>query len=319
METRAHFVLIGAFCVVAFLGALGFLVWVNKVQFDREFSEYDVVFSEAVTGLSVGSLVQFQGIQVGEVRKLRLDLTDPRLVIAHIRLQGGVPVHVDTKAKLTYSGLTGVATIQLTASNPAGKTLEAIPPAEYPVIASERSDLGALMNGGNDVMMSLDRALNRVNALLSEENVHAATQTLKNIDSLSLQLANSGPRISAAMDAAAPAIEDMRLAARQVQKAADALSLRIDALSPASIKALDADARAVLTQMRASLRQVDALTSTISQSAQVLSAQTLPQAGWTLSEVQELSRELRRLTEKFDRDPRHTLFGPSKIVPERKP
>ena len=300
METRAHFVLIGAFCVVAFLGALGFLVWVNKVQFDREFSEYDVVFSEAVTGLSVGSLVQFQGIQVGEVRKLRLDLTDPRLVIAHIRLQGGVPVHVDTKAKLTYSGLTGVATIQLTASNPAGKTLEAIPPAEYPVIASERSDLGALMNGGNDVMVSLDRALNRVNALLSEENVHSATQTLKNIDSLSQQLAVSGPRIGAAMDAAAPAIEDMRLAARQVQKAADALS-------------------AVLTQMRASLRQVDALTSTVSESAQVLSAQTLPQAGWTLTEVQELSRELRRLTEKFDRDPRQTLFGPSKVVPERKP
>ncbi len=319
METRAHFVLIGAFCVLAFLGALGFLVWVNKVQFDQEFSEYDVVFSEAVTGLSVGSLVQFQGIQVGEVRKLRLDLTDPRLVIAHIRLQAGVPVHLDTKAKLTYSGLTGVATIQLTASNPAGQPLVALPPAPYPVIASERSDLGALLNGGNDVMVSLNQTLNRLSALLSEENLRAATQTLKNIDSLSQRLADSGPRMSAALDASAPAIEDMRSAAQQVQKAADALNVRINALSPASIQTLDADARAVLAQMRASLRQVDALTSTIAGSAQVLAVQTLPQAGWTLTEVQQLSRELRRLTEKFDRAPRQTLFGPSKVVPERKP
>ncbi len=319
METRAHFVLIGAFCVIAFLGALGFLVWVNKVQFDQEFSEYDVVFKEAVTGLSVGSLVQFQGIQVGEVRKLRLDLTDPRLVIAHIRLQAGVPVHLDTKAKLTYSGLTGVATIQLTASNPAGKALVAIPPAPYPVIASERSDFGALLHGGNDVMVSLDRALNRLSVLLSDENLSAATQTLKNIDTLSRGLADSAPRIGAALDASAPAIEAMRTAARQVQSAADAFNARVSAVSPASIQKLDADASALLTQLRASLGRLDALTATVTNSAQVLTAQTLPQAGWTLTEVQQLSRELRRLTEKFDRAPRQTLFGPSKVVPERKP
>src|SRR5690606_39700492 len=48
--------------------------------FDREHQEYDVRFHESVTGLSVGGIVQYHGIQVGEVRKLSLDPKDPREV-----------------------------------------------------------------------------------------------------------------------------------------------------------------------------------------------------------------------------------------------
>ncbi|MEO7200872.1 MAG: MlaD family protein, partial [Dokdonella sp.] len=72
METRAHHILIGGFAIAAFLLGLLFVLWLSKVSADREFGYYDVIFTEAVTGLSKGGLVQYNGIKVGEVSKLSL-------------------------------------------------------------------------------------------------------------------------------------------------------------------------------------------------------------------------------------------------------
>ena len=79
METRAHHILIGAFAILAFLLGAGFVLWLSKTSADREFALYDVIFREAVTGLSKGGLVQYNGINVGQVTQLKLDPTDPRM------------------------------------------------------------------------------------------------------------------------------------------------------------------------------------------------------------------------------------------------
>ena len=86
METRAHHVLIGAFTIAVFLLALGFVLWMSRSSTDDSYREYDIVFTEAVTGLSVGGLVQYNGIKVGEVRRLTLAPEDPRKVIAREEL-----------------------------------------------------------------------------------------------------------------------------------------------------------------------------------------------------------------------------------------
>ena len=82
METRAHHVIIGAFAIGVFLLALGFVLWLSKSSIDREFAVYDIVFNEAVTGLSKGGLVQYNGIKVGEVTQLSLaqDVESGRIV-----------------------------------------------------------------------------------------------------------------------------------------------------------------------------------------------------------------------------------------------
>ena len=51
METRANYVLIGAFTIAGILGLLGFFVWLAKYQVDRQFDYYDVLFSD-VSGLN---------------------------------------------------------------------------------------------------------------------------------------------------------------------------------------------------------------------------------------------------------------------------
>ncbi|KAG9550698.1 hypothetical protein KCV01_g23255, partial [Aureobasidium melanogenum] len=73
METRAHHILIGLFTVIVVIAALLFGVWLAKAHSDQEWNYYDVVFNEAVTGLSRGGAVQYNGIRLGDVMQLKLD------------------------------------------------------------------------------------------------------------------------------------------------------------------------------------------------------------------------------------------------------
>ena len=79
METRARHVLIGLFTVLATVLALLFTLWLTQ-QSERDFHFYDIAFEEAVTGLSRGSTVEFNGIKVGDVIDLRINPKDPRNV-----------------------------------------------------------------------------------------------------------------------------------------------------------------------------------------------------------------------------------------------
>lgn len=103
METRAHHVLIGLFTVIVVIAALAFGVWLAKARSAQEWNYYDVVFNEAVTGLSKGGGVQYNGIRLGDVNQLRLDPEDPRRVLARIRVSGDTPLRKDTHAKLALT------------------------------------------------------------------------------------------------------------------------------------------------------------------------------------------------------------------------
>ena len=52
METRANYVLIGAFTLAAAAFMLLFGLWAAKYTSDKDWRYYDVVFDEAVTGLT---------------------------------------------------------------------------------------------------------------------------------------------------------------------------------------------------------------------------------------------------------------------------
>ena len=72
METRANHVLIGAFTIVVFLLGVAVRAVGGEVHLRTAvWEEYDVIFTESVTGLGIGSLVQYNGITVGEVRNLQ--------------------------------------------------------------------------------------------------------------------------------------------------------------------------------------------------------------------------------------------------------
>ncbi len=131
-KTRARFVLIGLFTLLGFLGGLGFILWLAKVQLDRTYAQYDIVFS-TVAGLSSTGAVRYNGIDVGKVLGMAQDRADPALVRVRIEIYASTPIRTDTIATLASQGVTGVSFIALEGGSADAERLLPVPPATVPV------------------------------------------------------------------------------------------------------------------------------------------------------------------------------------------
>lgn len=311
METRASHVLIGSFALVIVAAAFLFVLWLGKLSLDREWAYYDVVFGEAVTGLSVGSAVQYNGIQVGEVRRLQLAPDDPSQVWARIRVGGDTPVRTDTTARLTFTGLTGVAIIQLGGGSSAAPPLYA-ERGEVSKIYAEESAIGKLMASGEDIVLNVNQLLLRVSVLLSDENVAKVAATIDHVEQLSATLAGRGERIGEALDDIAAAGAALRQALQQVEQ----LTARLDSIAARTDSLLAGDGQALLASARES---VEAARRVAESAARLLednrdafdrfSEQGLGQAGAALAELRQTLARLRQLGERLQGDPARVLTG----------
>lgn len=304
METRAHHVLIGAFAIGALLVALGFVLWMSKAGTERAFNTYDIVFNEAVTGLSVGGTVQYNGIKVGEVTGLRLAPDDPRKVIARVRLDAKTPVNTDTRAKLGLQGVTGLAFIQLSGGKPGSPPLVPTEANPVPIIPSVESALSKLLDSGSDVVTSVNEMLLRMNDLLSEQNVSRVSATLENVEQLTGTLAGQRNEMSHAL--------------KQLAQATDQLKgtlATIDEMATSTNALMRDDARAVLKSTEQALDSVERLANSanglIDENRAAISSfsnQGLRQIGPTVAELRETLRSLKQLSDRLG-DSNSLLLG----------
>jgi len=184
METRANYVLIGAFTLAGILGALGFILWLAKVEVDRQFSYYDIRF-ESVSGLGAAGAVRYNGLPVGQVVSLRLDPENPSRVRVRIEIDAGTPVKTDTVATLEMQGVTGVSYVSLSGGSPAAPLLARVPGAEYPVIQSQRSAIQTVFQGAPELLEKAIALMEDLRSIVSPENKSAVSAILANLESAS--------------------------------------------------------------------------------------------------------------------------------------
>lgn len=186
METRANFILIGVFTLLAILGTLGFFIWLASVQIDRQYETYGVLF-EDVSGLDPSGDVLFNGISVGKVIGLRIYEEDPSKVFATIEVDAVTPIRSDTVAQLQAQGVTGVAYISLSGGTPSADPLRA-EDAELPIIPSRRSAVQSLVEDAPDLLNEATELLEQFKALTGAENQAYVTNILRNLDASSGRL-----------------------------------------------------------------------------------------------------------------------------------
>ena len=104
METRANYVLIGAFTLAVIAAAFGFVLWFQSLHTTKARSPLRVIFEGPATGLRNGGSVNFNGIRVGEVVRVKLD--NPRRVVALAMVENNAPIRKDTLVGLEFQGLT---------------------------------------------------------------------------------------------------------------------------------------------------------------------------------------------------------------------
>ncbi|CUJ98047.1 virulence factor Mce family protein [Ruegeria denitrificans] len=182
METRANYILIGAFTLAGILGAFGFFLWLAKFEVSRQYAYYDVLFDN-VSGLSAAGGVSYNGLPVGQVISLNLDENDPSKVRVRLEVDADIPVTEDTIAQLQSLGVTGVSYVELTGGSASGKRLP-----QDSVIKSKRSAIQSLFEGAPKVLDEAVTLLENLNAVVDDKNRKYVSDILDNLASASGKL-----------------------------------------------------------------------------------------------------------------------------------
>ena len=177
METRAPFVVVGAFVLAAMVAVFGFVYWLHNTGGLGPRTTYHVQFDGSVPGLLVGAAVLFNGIRVGEVTDLALAPDSPRRVNATISVASNTPVRADTRVGLDFQGLTGVPVIALEGGTQVSNA------GEVPTLIAEAG-------AGQSMTQAARDALRKVDAVLSE-NSEPLKDTIANFKIFSEGLARN--------------------------------------------------------------------------------------------------------------------------------
>ena len=298
METKANYVLIGAFSIVVTLFILLFALWAAKYSSERGWQDYIVIFNEPVTGLSEGSSVQYNGISVGTVKTLRLAPADPRRVIANLRVQADTPVKSDTRAKLSITGITGTPFIQLTGGSPNSPSLTDTDRREVPIIQTEASALQNIADTANRLVARLDQ-------VLSEENVKRIANTLEHIEAMTGSVADQREDLRELIINGRKASEQLTSTLATTQGAVEDLDRELVAKLPALIAKLDN----TLTKLDGAVGGADAMINENRGAIRNFTSDGLGQIAPTLTELRALVRDLRRISDRMDSGAADYLLG----------
>ncbi|WP_427023397.1 MlaD family protein [Aureimonas ureilytica] len=159
METRANYVLVGIFTVVVLALSFGFVYWSANVSDRDQRTTLLIRIEGSVSGLSQGSAVLFNGLNVGTVQSLRIDPNNPRVVIATTQVDRTTPITTSTTATIGFQGLTGIGFIGLTGGNVNDRNIlqSAMEQGTTPVIRANPSDVTDILATARDIA---DRANN---------------------------------------------------------------------------------------------------------------------------------------------------------------
>lgn len=296
MERNAHYAAVGLATLVLMLGLVLFVVWLARFQFAQEYDEYDVLFFGPVRGLTEGGEVHFNGIKVGEVTDLSLDARSPDRVIARVRVDDAVPVRVDSRAQLEPLGITGINYIQITAGNPRARLLKAgRPEEEIPVILSQPSPITELLEGGGTVLARAVDTLNRVNRILSDENIRSFSATLHNVEEVSAEL-NRRKTLLAEIEAT---VVSARKAVAEYEALARSGRVLLEGDGASAVRKLESAAGEIELAARDAREIVNGLKGPTTDFATT----GLPQLTASAASLQEATESLNRLIEEARQSP----------------
>ncbi len=328
METRAHHLIIGIFTLLIVAAAFLFVLWAGKLQIDREYAYYDITFAEAVTGLTDGALVRYQGVPVGDVARIWIDPARPSEVQVTIRITVApedVRVLDTTRASLEPEGLTGASFIQLTNQSMEGRPLplDYVFGGDHPQIPSQRSTLASLFADAPRLLGTADDLLNDLRALLTPETRANIAGIIADINVLTTTLAERQDTI----DAMIVNLETVTGDAAGLTGDLKVLSADLRSLAQGLETSINDNLPGILAQVGGAAESIDALAMDASrvvrdneEAVATFSNQGLAQLGLFVTEARQLVASLDRLAQRLESDPSALIFGgsrPAEIEPRR--
>lgn len=293
METKARYILVGAFTLSAMVALLGFLLWLAQVEITRSYAQYDIVF-DTVSGLSQDSVVRYNGVDVGKVLSVDLDRQNPQLVRVRIEIRAATPVRKDTVATLSSQGVTGVSFVALEGGSPQSDPLVAVPPAPVPLIASKPSVVQELTDAAPDLLKEAIALIEDVRQFTTPENRKAIASILQNVE-----------KVTARVDAIAARAETLATAAEGTLTRADAALGKAEAAFESADAVIKDDIPGLVDALKATVADVGDTAAEL----KTFARSALPQYRDLAADARTAIAAIGTVADRIGRDPGRFLLG----------
>lgn len=232
METRANYVIVGIFTLVAILAAFGFVYWTAAIGERGETVMVRVRIPGSASGLGRGSFVLFNGVKVGDVRRVYIDVENPSVAIADAEIDRLTPITRSTQADIGLAGLTGQANIELKGANRNEPKLldEAEAEDRIAEITANPSAVTNLLQTAQDIFSRADKVLSDLEGFTTDVR-GPLTQTVQNAQKFSDALANNADSIDKFLSSVSALSEELQGVSGKLDgtiKAAEGLLNSID-------------------------------------------------------------------------------------------
>lgn len=284
MERRAKVITVAIFVVLSILALMFFTRWISDEEVTTE--RHRILFRGSVSGLSVGSEVRYLGVPVGQVVEIQPHLQ--RLGFVQVSISSNsLPPKQELVAVLQAQGITGLSLVELverSTERPGFVTTEGEIPG-YPSLFSELSGDAAVL------AQTAITALERVNSLMSNDNIVRFTSTLENTDKLTANLVTASENMDELISRLTRVSRDLELATPAFRR----LIARID--------------KEMVPSVTAAGDSIDGLIEGNRDSIDQLVGHDLPALLGLTNELSNTLQSIGRLSTKIEQDPTSLLYG----------
>ncbi len=302
MESKVNYTLVGVFVTALLIVAILIGLWLSAGINTDNYKIYQVFMNESVAGLSDNAPVKYNGVDVGKVDDIELNLKNPQQVILTLKIRPSVPITQSTTAILTEQGITGIAYIGLTAGKKA-PLLETQPGQKYPVIPAKPSFLVKLDKTIENLSDKLGDMSSHVKALLSEKNTKAVAASLKNIQKFTDVIAKNSENINTALVDFKEVMKNTAQASRSF---------------PDIMRSIDKGSQsiqAVGKELSATAKNLNKTAEQGSITLQSFSNDILPITYDTMKNIKEMAQNLNSLSAELNQNPSIIIKGKTRAKP----
>jgi phospholipid/cholesterol/gamma-HCH transport system substrate-binding protein len=232
METRANYVIVGIFTLIAIVAAFGFVYWTAAIGDRGETAMLRVRIPGSASGLGRGSAVLFNGVRVGDVRRVYIDVLNPTVAIADTEIDRLTPITKSTQADIGIAGLTGQSNIELKGADLREPNLldEAEREERVAEITANPSAVTNLLQTAQDIFTRADNVLSDLESFTRDVR-GPLTQTAQNAQRFSEALARNSDGIDKFLSSVSALSEELASVSGKLDgtlKAAEGLLNSVD-------------------------------------------------------------------------------------------
>jgi phospholipid/cholesterol/gamma-HCH transport system substrate-binding protein len=295
--------------VIAF--AVGFVLWYTDANDGLVYERYEIYFTGSVSGLDRGSPVRYLGVDVGRVRRLSIDKSDPTRVQVVVEVDEQAPVSAATRASLGLQGVTGLLYVSLKEQADVDRSAPLRQGTNYPVIEAVESDFDAFLASLPELMGRANTLLERFARVVSDENLNGLADTIKSLRDTMATMPQTSKDVQ-------QLVVELRATVVEIHAASQSLRAMTDESRPEVHAALERMTD-VANNLAAASQRVDRFTQQSEAQLGNFTEQGLFELERLMRETRQAAREFRDLSRSLQENPSQILYEPPESGVEIKP